>query len=86
MRLLTLVAAVGLVAAGTVGADAKNLSFCSQASPEGFDPALYAAPATFDASSQAIYNRLVEFEPGTTKPVPGLAQRWIAALRSSTGW
>ena len=29
-----------------------------------------------DASSQAIYNRVVEFEHGTTKVVPGLAESW----------
>src|SRR5436305_1694270 len=45
-------------------------------SPEGFDPALHAAPATFDASSAAVYDRLVAFEKGTTKPAPGLATAW----------
>ena len=45
---------------------AKTLVYCSEGSPEGFNPSLYTAGTTFDASSQNIYNRLVEFERGTT--------------------
>ena len=30
----------------------------------------------FDASSQAVYNRLVQFKPGTAEIVPGLAESW----------
>ncbi|UUP18028.1 ABC transporter substrate-binding protein [Nitratireductor thuwali] len=57
-------------------ASAKTLVYCSEGSPEGFDPALYTAGTTFDASSKPIYNRLVQFEPGTTNTVPGLAESW----------
>ena len=57
-------------------AQAKTLVFCSEGSPEGFNPAFYTAGTTFDASSQAIYNRLVEFERGTTNIVPALAEDW----------
>ena len=57
-------------------AQAKTLVFCSEGSPEGFNPAFYTAGTTFDASSQAIYNRLVEFERGTTNIVPALAEEW----------
>jgi dipeptide transport system substrate-binding protein len=58
------------------GASAKTLVYCSEGSPEGFDPALYTAGTTFDASSRPIYNRLVEFESGTTEVIPGLAESW----------
>lgn len=57
-------------------ASAKTLVYCSEGSPEGFDPALYTAGTTFDASSRPIYNRLVEFERGSTKVLPGLAESW----------
>ncbi|WP_265516384.1 ABC transporter substrate-binding protein [Nitratireductor luteus] len=57
-------------------ASAKTLVYCSEGSPEGFDPALYTAGTTFDASSKPVYNRLVQFEPGTTNTVPGLAESW----------
>lgn len=55
---------------------ASDLTFCSDASPEGFDPARHITPATFDASSEAIYDRLVAFKPGTAELVPGLAETW----------
>ena len=61
------------------GATAKTLVYCSEGSPEGFDPALYTAGTTFDASSHPVYNRLVEFETGTTNVVPGLAESWSAS-------
>jgi dipeptide transport system substrate-binding protein len=58
------------------GAAAKTLVYCSEGSPEGFDPALFTAGTTFDASSHPIYNRLVEFETGATNIIPGLAESW----------
>jgi dipeptide transport system substrate-binding protein len=62
------------LAAGHVGA--KTLVYCSEGSPEGFTPALYTAGTTFDASSRQMFNRLVEFERGSTKIVPALAESW----------
>lgn len=58
-------------------AQAKTLIYCSEASPEGFDPGLFTAGTTFDASSRPVYNRLVEFKPGTTEVAPSLAEGWI---------
>ena len=55
---------------------AKTLLYCSEGSPEGFDPALYTSGTTFDASSRAVYNRLVEFVHGGTDIEPGLAESW----------
>ncbi|MEP3331606.1 ABC transporter substrate-binding protein [Sedimentitalea sp.] len=62
------------LSAGSVSAQA--LVYCSEGSPEGFDPALYTAGTTFDASSHPIYNRLTEFKVGTTEVIPGLAESW----------
>jgi dipeptide transport system substrate-binding protein len=67
---------LALAAALTTQAQAKTLVYCSEGSPEGFNPQLYTSGTTFDASSRAIYNRLVEFERGTTKIVPALAESW----------
>ncbi len=55
---------------------AKTLVYCSEGSPEGFNPSLYTAGTTFDASSRQVYNRLVEFERGTTTLGPALAESW----------
>ena len=78
MRLISrLLAATALtLALGTAAASAKTLVYCSEGSPEGFDPALYTAGTTFDASSRAVYNRLVEFKHGSTEIEPGLAESW----------
>src|SRR3546814_12473920 len=46
-------------------AEAKTLVFCSEGSPEGFNPQFYTAGTTFDVSSRQIYNRLVTFTTGT---------------------
>ena len=59
-----------------VAAQAQSLVYCSEGSPEGFDPALYTAGTTFDASSHPIYNRLAEFKVGTTETIPALAESW----------
>ncbi len=64
------------VTASTALAANKTLVFCSEGSPGGFNPSLHSAGTDFDASAQPIYNRLAEFEPGTTKVVPGLAESW----------
>ena len=70
-------AAILAIALGFAGsAAAKTLVYCSEGSPEGFNPSLYTAGTTFDASSRTIFNRLVEFERGATNIVPGLAESW----------
>ena len=71
-----------LMAAGLFGlaisstAQAQTLVYCSEGSPDGFDPALYTSGTTFDASSRQLYNKLVEFERGTTTIGPALAESW----------
>jgi len=55
---------------------AKTLVFCSEGSPEGFNPQFFSTGTTNDASSVPIYNRLVEFASGTTNVVPALAESW----------
>lgn len=64
-------ASLGLLGAG---AEAKTLVFCSEGSPEGFNPQLFTAGTTFDASSRQVYNRLYEPERGDTEPKPALAE------------
>ena len=70
--------ALALMTSGLMagGASAKTFVFCSEASPEGFDPGLYTGGNTFDAAAHTAYNRLLEFKPGTTEPEAGLAESW----------
>lgn len=74
----TLTCAAALLAATAIcsTASAKTFVYCSEGSPEGFDPGLYTAGTTFDAAAHTVYNRLLEFKPGTTETVPGLAESW----------
>jgi dipeptide transport system substrate-binding protein len=76
-KLLAAFCGVSLLAMGATGVQAaKTLVFCSEGSPEGFNPAFMTAGTSFDASSRPVYNRLVEFERGTTKIGPALAEKW----------
>jgi dipeptide transport system substrate-binding protein len=80
MRLTSFTMMAASALALTVGAaQAQTLVYCSEGSPEGFDPALFTSGTTFDASSHTIYNQLVEFVTGTTQVVPGLAESYEAA-------
>ena len=79
MRITTRLLAAAAISCLAAGASAKTLVYCSEGSPEGFDPALFTAGTTFDASSRPVYNRLVEFESGTTDTIPGLAESWTVS-------
>jgi len=77
MKLMrTLLTATALVAVLAGSAYAKQLVFCSEASPAHFDPGPTTGGNDFDASSRTIYSRLVEFEHGGTAVLPGLAESW----------
>src|SRR6185295_15952480 len=65
---------------GIGGAQAKGpLVYCSEGSPEGFQPQFFSTGTTFDAVSVPMFNRLVEFDIGTTNIVPALAESWTVS-------
>jgi dipeptide transport system substrate-binding protein len=69
-------AACALAAFGLMGtAEAKTLVYCSEGSPENFNPQINTTGTSFDASLP-VYGKLVEFKPGTTEIQPGLAEHW----------
>jgi dipeptide transport system substrate-binding protein len=76
---LKMLALAGLAATTFAAHAAKTLVYCSEGSPEGFNPQYYTTGTTFDAVSVPMFNRLVEFEIGTTNVIPGLAESWTAA-------
>lgn len=57
-------------------ASAKTLVYCSEGSPENFNPQLYTSGTSVDASAVPVFNRLVDFKYGTTELVPSLAESW----------
>jgi len=52
------------------------LTVCTESSPEGFDIAQYELSVTTDAAGIPLYDQLLRFEPGTTRVMPGLVERW----------
>ncbi len=70
--------AARLLIAGLLGvqpAAAKTLVYCAEAAPEVFNPQLTNAASTADAT-YPIYDRLIDFAPGTIDLVPSLAESW----------
>lgn len=54
----------------------NGIVYCSEGSPSTFNPQLDTSGTTVDASSHQLYDRLLEFDPQTSKIVPGLASSW----------
>ena len=73
-----LLAATMLVTGLASAAGAKTLVYCSEGSPENFNPQINTTGTSFDAA-RPVFNQLVEFEPGTTKIRPGLAESWVVS-------
>ena len=74
-RLLGAAAAAALALGFAAAAEAKTLVYCSEGSPENFNPQINTTGTSFDAA-YPIFSRLVEFAPGSTEVVPGLAEKW----------
>jgi dipeptide transport system substrate-binding protein len=70
-----LMAGAAALALAALPVSAKTLVFCSEGSPENFYAGINTTGTSFDANSQ-VYSRLVDFERGGTKVVPGLAESW----------
>ena len=65
------------VLVGCTGKKAKDtFVYCSEGSPSLFNPILATDGTSYDASSRPIFNRLVDFKPGTTEVIPSLATEW----------
>lgn len=68
-RFTTLALALAALTASSA-ISAKTLVYCSEGSPENFNPQLYTSGTSVDASAVPVYNRLVDFKAGTTELVP----------------
>jgi len=73
---LALLLSVAFPAAHAAGAAAvKPLVYCTDASPEGFDPGLWDSASTNNVNNQ-MFQGLVRFERGGTALQPALATSW----------
>lgn len=53
-----------------------GLVYCSEGSPESFNPQLVTSGTTIDAISQQLYDRLLDIDPQTGELKPALASSW----------
>lgn len=75
-KTLVALALSALLPAGAIAANHDTLVYCSEASPESFNPQIASSGPTFVASSQTLYNRLINFDPVKNTPIPSLATDW----------
>ena len=61
-----------------LSAAAKTLVYCSEGSPENFTPALNTTGTSFDAA-RPVYDKLTQFQRGSTVVEPGLAESWTVS-------
>ena len=73
---------VALTAAAAADA-AKPLVYCADASPEGFDPALWDSSSTSNVTTQ-IFQGLIGFARGSAELVPKLATAWQVSKDATT--
>lgn len=66
----------GLLIVNVAQANNKTFVNCVSRAPSSFSPALVMEGISYNASSQQVYNRLVEFKRGSTDIEPALAERW----------
>lgn len=78
-----LVSALAPGGATAGAAPAKPLVYCADASPEGFDPALWDSSSTSNVTTQ-IFQGLVGFRRGSGELVPDLATSWVVSKDART--
>lgn len=64
------------IAAAPIAAQAKALTVCTEASPDGFDVVQFNSLVTTNASADVIFNGLVALDETNDKIVPALAEKW----------
>ena len=62
----------------------SGLVYCSEGSPETFNPQLVTSGTTIDAISQQLYDRLLEIDADTGELVPALAKSWQVSADGKT--
>src|SRR5262245_37225591 len=77
-HILGAMVAAAMALGPVLSAEAKTLVYCSEGSPENFNPQINTTGTSLDVAIP-VFNKLVEFEPGTTKVVPGLAESYDVA-------
>jgi len=64
------------IAAAPALLQAKTLTVCTEASPDGFDVVQFNSLTTSNASGDVIFNQLVSYDELTGQLAPSLADKW----------
>jgi dipeptide transport system substrate-binding protein len=83
-RACCLLFAASACPATAYAAPADTLVYCSEGSPESLNPQLMLSGTARNATATTIYDRLVDFRPGTTEIVPALAESWSISADQKT--
>ncbi|NQZ83113.1 MAG: ABC transporter substrate-binding protein [Colwellia sp.] len=54
----------------------KSIIYCSEGSPESFNPQTVTSGVTIDATSNQLYNRLITFQSEDNSIAPSIAKSW----------
>ncbi|ARD43358.1 hypothetical protein A3Q33_02940 [Colwellia sp. PAMC 21821] len=60
----------------TLSLSKKSIIYCSEGPPESFNPQTVSSGTTIDATSNQLYNRLIEFNPTDNSIIPAIAKSW----------
>ena len=75
MRIVLAAVFAGTLMLLAAAAEGKTLVFCSEGNPESLNPQTMTTTTGISAG-RPFFNNLVEFPPGSTTPVPSLAESW----------
>ncbi len=73
-----------LIASACFAQASENLVYCTEGSPSSFNPQVVTDGTSMNASAQTMFNRLVEFKPGSTEIMPALAESWTVSKDRKT--
>jgi len=76
---LSLITGFGITACGnneTFSLSENSIIYCSEGSPESFNPQTVTSGTTIDATSNQLYDRLISFSPVDNSIAPALAKSW----------
>ncbi|MCP3674814.1 MAG: ABC transporter substrate-binding protein [Gammaproteobacteria bacterium] len=76
MVLLSLLFVVSCSENNQYSVSEQGLVYCSEGSPETFNPQVGTSVISFDASARVLFNRLVDVDPETGDINPSLATKW----------
>jgi len=74
--LLSLLAVIGCSENSQRSVTDTGLVYCSEGSPETFNPQVGTSGLTFDANARVLFNRLLSVDSVTGNVIPSLARKW----------